>query len=512
MTSSPITCTVCNHALPENSQFCMYCGARTPAQTNETPLAVGGRHETDPEIAQFEDKLRSAVEAEYEILEPIGQGGFSYVYKARDLRLGRNVAIKVIRPDLAGASAFLERFRREGVALAKLRHPAVVPIYDIRASEELIYYVMPHVEGENLRNRLERMGKLPPFEAHRVFSELADAVAATHRAGIVHRDIKPENVMLEGRLRKVLLMDFGIAREVTQDGKRLTGSGVLVGTPTYMSPEQAAGDSELDQRSDIYSLGVLAYHMVAGRLPFTGTPQEIIAKHITEIPVPVRDLTPSVPKSLSDIIARCLAKSPSDRFESAMDLWRELQTVSLFPVEAERQARASRVVARVVAALALLIGAVGGYLVGDRSGSRHVAVAPPATDSLTSVAFVSDWLAHMRALVADSAPDSLMAVVTAAFDSNATVTRTAVGLDLTTPRTQITPQHLLGNQYNLRLLAGIPVEGLEGRQYGSLSLVTGAYNDSISACGTALFTLERGDLGWKTLHLLLLDSPADCAR
>lgn len=320
-------CPTCETPVPEEAAYCLGCGRATGELPEDASQAAPSQHpEDDPE---FRMRLQHAVGEDFALEEMIGQGGFGCVYRARDTRLGRIVAIKAIRPDLAGARAFLARFRKEGVALAKLRHPGIVPIYDIREGDGLIYYIMPFIVGENLRTKLER-GPVAPKEAHRILGELCDSLAASHRAGIVHRDIKPDNVILEGVLGKVLLMDFGIAKGI--DDFEATGSGMLLGTPTYMSPEQASGDTQIDQRSDIYSVGVLGYHLLTGDPPFVGrTPQAVIVKHVTEEPVPVRRVNPSVPRPLADAIMRCLAKSPDDRFGSAMDLWAALQEVTFFP-------------------------------------------------------------------------------------------------------------------------------------------------------------------------------------
>ena len=283
--------------------------------------------------AQFLAQLQRALGADYRVGQMIGEGGFGRVYAATDVRLGRNVAIKVIRPELAGARAFMERFRKEGTALAKFRHPGIVPIYDIREDAGLIYYVMPLVEGDTLRTKLERRGKLSPKETQRILVELCDCLAATHRAGIIHRDIKPENIILEGIFASALLMDFGISKLSTAD--TTTESGVAVGTPTYMSPEQASGDLTVDHRSDIYSVGVLGYQMLTGAPPFTGrTAHQIIAGHATELPASIRRINPSVPKALADAIERCLEKNPEHRFQTAAALSDALQQVT-FGIEME---------------------------------------------------------------------------------------------------------------------------------------------------------------------------------
>ena len=322
-------CPSCQTPVPPDAAYCASCG-RASGEVRDQPAPTPRAAHPDDDPA-FRARLQHALGDDYGLEEMIGQGGFGCVYAARDRRLGRTVAIKAIRPDLAGARAFLDRFRREGVALAKLRHPGIVPIYDIREGDGLIYYIMPFIKGENLRTKLDR-GRLAPKEAHRILSELCDSIAASHRAGIVHRDIKPDNVILEGFLGKVLLMDFGIAKALDDLGT--TGSGVLVGTPTYMSPEQASGDPTVDHRSDLYSLGALGYHMLTGSPPFTAkTPQEMIVKHVTEAPAPLRRVNPSVPRPLADAVMRCLEKDPNTRFQSAMEFWGALEGVTFFPSE-----------------------------------------------------------------------------------------------------------------------------------------------------------------------------------
>jgi len=293
-------------------------------ETSLPEVAAAPDSRDDPE---FRATLVAALGSDYRLGEVIGEGGFGRVYAAEDVRLGRKVAIKVIRPDLAGARAFMERFRREGMALAKFRHPGIIPIFDIREVNNLIYYVMPLIEGKTLRAYLDRRGSLAPKEAHRILLDLCECLGATHRAGIIHRDIKPDNVILEGMLGNVLLMDFGIAKGI-YDGSS-TISGVMVGTPTYMSPEQASGDEMVDARSDIYSLGVLAYHMLVGRPPFTGaSAHSVIAAHVADRVTPIRTINPSIPKSFADAVERCLAKHPEERFQSCMELSYELQKVS----------------------------------------------------------------------------------------------------------------------------------------------------------------------------------------
>jgi serine/threonine-protein kinase len=205
----------------------------------------------------------------------------------------------------------------------------VIPIYDIKEAQGLIFYTMPFIDGPTLAAKLERRGALPPKVAQRVLMELCDAVAATHRAGILHRDIKPSNVILEGALEKVLLMDFGIAHVLGAGYD--TESGQVLGTPTYMSPEHAGGAGMVDERSDIYSLGVVGYHLLTGRPPFEGdSPMAVVVQHLSATPVPIRKINPSVPFEIADAVERALEKKPLDRHQNVMDMWEQLGRATFF--------------------------------------------------------------------------------------------------------------------------------------------------------------------------------------
>ncbi len=363
MTDSALYCSGCDRQLGPDDLYCPRCG--TPTAANPDPhatLLVGNREDavsppdihrevTDPRPsapsaarasdAPYKDRLRQVLGAEFQLLSLLGEGGFARVYKALDRRLDRIVAIKVIRPEVVGTELFVESFRSEGVALAKLRHPGIVPIYDIRERGGLIYYTMPFVEGVTLEKRLDR-ARLPPYESRRILAELSDALAAAHRAKMVHLDIKPDNVFLEGDLQKVLLVDFGIAMAVTETVPD-SAAGPIVGTPAYMSPEQAQGLPEIDHRSDIYSLGALGYRMLMGRPPFTGrNADEVLRKHIEEAPVSIRKINPSIPKDFADTIMRCLEKDPWERFATMKELGVALQSVAFFGMQGEAAARTSR--------------------------------------------------------------------------------------------------------------------------------------------------------------------------
>lgn len=243
------------------------------------------------------------------------------VYLAQDIKHDRAVAVKVLRPELA-ATLGPDRFPREIRIVAQLSHPHILPLHDSGEASGFLYYVMPFVEGETLRARLDRDGELGVHEAIRIAAQIVDALSYAHQHGIVHRDIKPENVMLTGR--HALVADFGISKAVTQSaasGTHLTTVGIALGTPTYMSPEQAMGESDVDHRADIYAIGAVAYEMLTGRPPFAGrTAQMILAAHVAEQPRPLTERRAAVPAVLNTIIMKCLEKNPADRWQSAEEL------------------------------------------------------------------------------------------------------------------------------------------------------------------------------------------------
>lgn len=265
------------------------------------------------------DRLATALADRYAIEHELGQGGMAIVFLARDLKHDREVALKLLRPEIA-SEVGAERFAREIKLAARLSHPHILPLYDSGDAGGFLYYVMPNAEGFSLRDRLKQEQQLPVDEAVGIACEVADALDYAHRHGVVHRDIKPENIMLhEGH---ALVADFGIGKAVSEaGGESLTQSGVTVGTPAYMSPEQASGDGELDGRSDLYSLGCVLYEMLVGEQPFTGpTLQAVIAKRFVQTPVEVAALRAGVPSGVSHAVAKVLAKAPVDRFATGADL------------------------------------------------------------------------------------------------------------------------------------------------------------------------------------------------
>src|SRR5436189_811426 len=274
-------------------------------------------------------RLRKALGSSYTIEGEIGRGGMGVVYQARDERLKRQVAIKVLPPELAFREEIRIRFLREAETAARLSHPHIVPIHSVgEGPEGLVYFVMAYVDGESLGARLKRRGRLPPEEVRRILMETADALGAGHALGIVHRDVKPDNILLEGSRGRTVLTDFGIAKALTSTSGpgTLTATGVAIGTPHYMSPEQAAGDREIDGRSDIYSLGVVGYQMLAGELPFSApTVPGLLLKQITERAPLVTEKCVDCPDDLAACVMRSLEKDPDDRWPTADALRRALE-------------------------------------------------------------------------------------------------------------------------------------------------------------------------------------------
>ena len=264
-------------------------------------------------------RLAEALAQRYRLNAQVGSGGMATVYLAHDLKHHRDVAIKVLRPELA-ALIGAERFLAEIETTARLQHPHILPLFDSGEAEGFLYYVMPYVEGESLADRLARERQLPVDEAVRIAREAAEALDYAHRQGVVHRDVKPANLLLhEGR---VLVSDFGISLAVREaGGDRMTETGLSLGTPHYMSPEQATAEREVDTRSDVYSLGAVLYEMLAGHPPHAGSSlQAVLAAVLTKPPTPVEEERPSVSPGLAAVVRRALERLPADRFQAAGEL------------------------------------------------------------------------------------------------------------------------------------------------------------------------------------------------
>jgi serine/threonine-protein kinase len=284
--------------------------------------------------AELSARLAQALAPAYGLDHELGRGGMAIVYCARDTRLKRRVAVKLLPPDLAFRADIRSRFLREAETAAQLNHPNIVPIFSVDERDGLVYFVMAYVQGGSLGDRLRQQGALPIDEARRMLRELADALGYAHRSGVVHRDIKPDNILLDVDTGRAMITDFGIARAATgTEGTRLTATGAALGTPAYMSPEQCSGDRDIDGRSDLYSLGALAYQMLTGEPPFSGgsTPA-IMVKHVTEAPKPLRDRRVDIPQDLERIVLKLLAKDPADRFATGEDVVAALDGAPVAPL------------------------------------------------------------------------------------------------------------------------------------------------------------------------------------
>src|SRR5687768_1653481 len=318
----------------------------------------------------------------------------SRVFLARERALDRQVVVKVLHPELSGVN--VDRFRREIQVVAQLQHPHIVPVLAAGEARGILYFTMPYIDGESLRAWLLRELRLPIDDALRILHDVADALAYAHDRGVVHRDIKPDNVLVSRR--HAMVTDFGVAKALTAaargmaeaDGRgtgvTTTGSGLTIGTPAYMAPEQAAGDPSTDHRADIYAFGVLAYELLAGRPPFTGRPpSEILAAHITEQPQPIETLRADVPPALAALVMACLAKRPGDRPTTTANVRAAIEALAtpgggtvIGPSVGRRRSARRAVAVTVAAALVLVLSAIG-Y-------TRRSAPRPPADENLVAVA------------------------------------------------------------------------------------------------------------------------------
>jgi serine/threonine-protein kinase len=378
-----------------------------PQPTREpfvAPSAVSATSSAQPQLTgALADRYRLGLE--------IGSGGMATVYRARDLRHERNVAVKVMHAGLS-AHPGAERFLREIKIAANLTHPHIVPVYDSGSAAGQLYFVMPLIQGESLRGRLDREGQLPLDDALTYARDVAQALHYAHGQGVVHRDVKPENILLSGD--HALVADFGIARAVSAAGAaRLTRSGMVMGTPGYMSPEQVSGSSEVDHRHDLYSFGCVLYEMLAGQPPFTGDDsQAMLASHVLERPRPLSELRPDAPVRLSQAIMRCLEKKPADRWDTAGELLAELEAVAtpsggVAPSEPRQAtgavAPASRRAIAVATASVIIIAAAsavimvrGGAGRGGAPAARHTQLTFSGNVIQTEISPDGDLLAYVE--------------------------------------------------------------------------------------------------------------------
>jgi tRNA A-37 threonylcarbamoyl transferase component Bud32 len=314
-------CTRCNSAIADTSLVCTQCGADAPTFLTDDRSAV-----TVTEADPIRDRLQETLGPAFVVEDRLGAGGFGLVYRANDLRLRRDVAVKVLRCEMVEDPQFVQRFEFEARSLAKLRHPHIVPIFSIGEHEDLIYIVMPFISGGSLTKYLQEKGPLPLNEVVRLLTAVGSALSAAHAAGLVHRDVKPDNIMLDGEAREPMLMDFGIAKASSghSAAAALTAIGTVLGTTLYMSPEQARGE-EVDRRSDIYSLGIVAYEMLTGSPPYCGESFAAVASAHLFTPIPEsRARRPEIPPAMSDALKRAMAKEPSDRFQEVDDFVRAI--------------------------------------------------------------------------------------------------------------------------------------------------------------------------------------------
>ncbi|SNS57482.1 serine/threonine protein kinase [Geodermatophilus pulveris] len=454
----------------------------------------------------------------YEIGGVLGRGGMAEVHRGRDLRLGREVAVKVLRQDLARDPSFQVRFRREAQAAASLNHPAIVAVYDTgedrSSSGATPYIVMEYVEGETLRDVLRREGVLAPQRAMTLAADICNALDFSHRNGIVHRDVKPGNVMItpEGTVK---VMDFGIARAVSDSAATMTSTAAVIGTAQYLSPEQARGES-VDARSDVYSTGCLLYELVTGAPPFTGdSPVSVAYQHVREDPRLPSSVNPAIPPDLDAILLKALSKNPANRYQSAADMRTDLlralagQRVEATPVmgDAERTAiigappggyggdwddedgedrtrRRNRVIAAVVAGLLLIGGVVAvALLLGD--GTEPPAATPPVATQV-------------------SVPN-----VVGQDEATATATLQGAGLTVGQATTQVTRDEAqIGT-----VLGTTPPSGTQVDQGSTVALVLGVGPDTVEVPAVIGLDADRAEAtlenaGFETVTTEEIDSVA----
>ncbi len=384
-------------------------------------------------MTESTERLSAALADRYRILDRLGEGGMAVVYLAEDLRHKRQVAVKVLKPELAAALG-TDRFLREIQVAAQLQHPHILPLHDSGEADGFLYYVMPYVRGESLRERLARESELPIAESVKIVREVVDALSHAHSQGVVHRDIKPDNIMISGR--HALVMDFGVAKAVSEATGRLqlTTAGVALGTPAYMAPEQATADPNTDHRADIYAVGAVAYELLTGDPPFTGkSPQMVLAAHVTEAPEPVSKRREKVSPSLEQLVMRCLEKKPADRWQSAEEMLPQLELLSTpsggmtpamtAPVDAARITRRTWI-GGVLATSAVALMAVLGYALLRPSQPRFTVISnrpltrglglefePAISPDGREVAFLEGTLRRARLMLQDTEGSSPIALV-----------------------------------------------------------------------------------------------------
>ena len=426
------------------------------------------------------ERLTRAFADRYAVQHQIGRGGMATVFLAEDLKHHRKVAIKVLHPELS-ASLGAERFQREIDIAAGLDHPHILTLLDSGQADDLLYYVMPYVDGESLRSRLDREGQLPIDEAIRITREVADGLGHAHRHGVVHRDIKPANILLaEGH---ALIADFGVARAVAGDGEALTSTGLAVGTPAYMSPEQASG-GEVDARIDLYALGCVLYEMLAGVPPLTGpTPQATAAMRLTETATALRVIRDTVPAGLDRVTQKLLAKSPADRHTTAEALIQALERPELWAEATPERRVWKRVGSAAVALVLLAFGVIATQWFAGRGGVKSLEIVPqrvavlpfenrtgdPAWDDLGELTAERITTRLQREQVGEVVPLSQAAAAAQSADAGRLVSAVvqATGAALVITGAYSTAGDSLAIAVRI-------VDGRRGTQAGSLDLAAGS--------------------------------------
>jgi serine/threonine-protein kinase len=384
-------CPECNHENPADTKFCGECGG--PLHPSKEISAA----ETETaETPKEELTTGSTFAGRYQIIEELGKGGMGKVYKAQDTDLKEKVAIKLLKPEIAADKKTIERFRNELKFARKIRHKNVCQMYDLNKEEGSHYITMEYVDGKDLKSMIRMMGQLSSGKTISIARQVCEGLEEAHKLGVVHRDLKPQNIMVdeEGNAR---IMDFGIARSIKEKG--ITAAGVMIGTPEYMSPEQVEG-KDVDQRSDIYSLGVILYEMVTGRVPFEGdTPFTIGVKHKSEEPTDPKELNTQLPEDLNLVILRCLEKDKEKRYQSAEEVRAELDRIEEGIPSTEREVPKKKPTSAkeitvtfslrkfLIPALVIIAVVIAAVIIWKRLPRKEAVSLPPSTPSVAVLPF-----------------------------------------------------------------------------------------------------------------------------